>query len=105
MKLRRGEGTDDVLIAGVGILIYLMSATVVWLHYMVLVVPVAMALMHWRITAIVALLALAMIAEVPFEMLVGKPAAPIEAMLITPALLALYACAVWRLSHRDPSAA
>jgi hypothetical protein len=95
----------DVLIAGVGILIYLMSATVVWLHYMVLVVPVAMALMRWRGTAVIALLALAMIAEVPFEMIVGRAAAAVEAMLITPALVALYACAVWKLSHRDPATA
>jgi hypothetical protein len=93
----------DVLIAGIGILIYLMSATVVWLHYMVLVVPVAIALMRWRVTAFIALLALAMLAEVPFEMIVGKAAAPVEAMLITPALVALYACAVWKLSHRDPA--
>ncbi len=106
MNLRRGEGTDDsdVLIAGVGILIYLMSATVVWLHYMVLVVPIAIALMRWRATAIIALLALAMIAEVPYEKLIGQPAAPIEAMLIMPALVALFAGAVWKLSHRDPAA-
>jgi glycosyl transferase family 87 len=95
----------DLLIAGVGILIYLISATVVWLHYMVLVVPVAIALMRWRATAIVALIALALIAEVPFEMLVRKPAAPVEAMLITPALAALFLCAVWKLSNRDPAAA
>ena len=106
MNPRRGEGTDaNVLIAGVGILIYLMSATVVWLHYMVLVVPVAIALMRWRVTAIVALIALAMIAEVPFEMLMKTPAAPVEAMLITPALVALFACAVWTISHRDPATA
>jgi hypothetical protein len=95
---RRKGSADDVLVAGTGILIYLLSATVVWLHYMVLVVPVAIALMRWRGTAVVALLALAMIAEVPFEMLTGKPAAPIEVMLIAPALCALYASAVWKLA-------
>ena len=105
--IRRGKSQDDALIAGVGILIYLMSATVVWLHYMVLVVPVAIALMRWRATAIVAVLSLILIAEEPFEMLVGKPAAPVEAWLITPALVALYVCAVWKLSllHRDPASA
>jgi hypothetical protein len=99
---RRGEG-KDVLVAGVAILIYLMSATVVWLHYMVLVIPVVLALMRWRSTAIVSLLALAAIAEEPFEMLAGKAAAPIESMLITPALAALFLCAVWKLSDPDPS--
>lgn len=100
MKLRRGEGTErDTLIAGIGILIYLLSATVVWLHYMVLVVPAAIALMRWRGTAVVALFALLAIAEVPFEMLVGKAAAPIETLLIAPALIALYVCGVWKLSR------
>jgi hypothetical protein len=76
-----------------------MSATVVWLHYMVLVVPVAIALMRWRATAVVAVLALIMIAEEPFEMLIGKPAAPIESWLITPALVGLFGCAVWKLAE------
>lgn len=100
---RRGEGRD-ALVVGVAILIYLMSATVVWLHYMVLVLPVALALMRWRATAVVSLLALAAIAEEPFEMFVGKAAAPVESMLITPALVALFCCAVWKLSDPDPSA-
>lgn len=95
--IRRGKSRNDALIAGMGILIYLMSATVVWLHYMVLVLPVAIALMRWRATAVVALLSLILIAEEPFEMLVGKPAASIESWLITPALVALFACAVWKL--------
>jgi hypothetical protein len=107
--IRRGKSRDDALIAGVGILIYLLSATVVWLHYMVLAVPVAIALMRWRGTAVVAVLSLILIAEEPFEMLVGKAAAPIEAWLIAPALAALFVCAVWKLSgeelHRHPTSA
>jgi len=99
--IRRGKSRDDALIVGVGILIYLMSATVVWLHYMVLVVPVAIALMRWRATAVVAVLSLILIAEEPFEMLVGKAASPIEAWLITPALVALFVCAVWKLSREQ----
>ncbi|HKR66275.1 MAG TPA: hypothetical protein VJZ00_21280, partial [Thermoanaerobaculia bacterium] len=105
LAIRRGRTRDDVLIAGTGILIYLMSATVVWLHYMVLVIPVAIALMRWRVTAVIALLALLAIAEVPFEMMIGKPAAPVEAMLIAPALLELYVCTIWKLSDRNPAAA
>jgi len=100
---RKNENRDP-LIVGVAILIYLLSANVVWLHYMVLVIPIALALMKHRATAIVALLALAAIAEEPFEMIVGRAAAPIESMLITPAFLALFVCAIWKLSHRDPGA-
>ncbi len=105
VAIRKGrKRVDDPLVVGVAILIYLMSATVVWLHYMVLVIPVALALMRWRATAVVSLLALAAIAEEPFEMFVGKAAAPVESMLITPALAALFCCAVWKLSDPDPSA-
>src|SRR5688572_5807737 len=39
LAIWRGRSRDDVSIIGVAILIYLLSATVVWLHYMVLVIP------------------------------------------------------------------
>jgi hypothetical protein len=101
----RSKSDDTLLLVGLGVLIYLISANVVWLHYMVLVIPVAVALLRWRTTAIVAILALLLIAEEPFEWLLERPAFPIEPMLITPALVALFVCAVWKLSHRDPAAA
>jgi len=94
----RGKRRDDLLVAGTAILVYLMSATVVWLHYMVLVIPVAFALMRWRTTAVVALLSLALIAETLFEMATGIPVYPNDAKLITPAFVALFACAVWKLA-------
>lgn len=81
---------DTLLLAGLGVLIYLLSANVVWLHYLVLVLPIAIALLRGRGTAIVAIVALLLIAEEPFEMLTGRAAAPIEAWLITPALFALF---------------
>lgn len=99
----RGRSRDDVLIVGVAILIYLISATVVWLHYMVLVVPVAFALLRWRTTAIVSLLALIAIAEEPFELLTKTAIFPNDAKLIAPALFALFACAIWRL-YATPTA-
>jgi hypothetical protein len=102
--LRRRKQQDDVLVAGLGILIYLLSATVVWLHYMVLVIPIAVALMRNRWTAIVAILALAAIAEEPFEMLFGVPVYPNDAKLIAPALIALFLCGLWTL-HRRPAPA
>lgn len=102
----RGRSRDDVLIVGLAILIYLLSATVVWLHYMVLVIPIALALLRWRTTALVSLLALAAIAEEPFEMLTRTAVFPNDAKLLGPALFALFTCATWKLAkgtiHRAP---
>ncbi len=102
----RGRSRDDVLIVGVAILIYVLSATVVWLHYMVLVIPIALALLRWRTTALVSLLALAAIAEEPFEMFTRTAVFPNDAKLLGPALFALFACAIWKLAdgaiHRAP---
>lgn len=91
---------DDVLITGLAIMIYLISAPVVWLHYMVLVLPLAIALLRWRWTAAISILALAMIAEEPFEMLFRTPVYPNDAMHIAPALLALFVCGVSPLYAR-----
>src|SRR5215212_699534 len=90
--IARAKRRDDTLIAGLAILIYLISAPVVWLHYMVLVLPLAIALLRRRWTAAVSLAALAMIAEEPFELLFRTPVYPRDAMLIAPALVALFAC-------------
>ncbi len=84
---------DAALLTGLGVLIYLFSANVVWLHYMVLVIPIAIALMRDRATAVIAIVALLLIAEEPFEMLAGRAAAPVEAWLIAPAMFALYVLA------------
>ncbi|HEX8619916.1 MAG TPA: glycosyltransferase 87 family protein [Thermoanaerobaculia bacterium] len=96
----RAKRRDDVLIAGIAILIYLLSATVVWLHYMVLVVPVALALMRNRVTAVIALLALAAIAEEPYQLLWRKQVYPNDAYFIGPALVALFLCAIWMAGSR-----
>lgn len=111
----RSRSQDASLLAGLGLLVYLLTANVVWLHYMVLVIPIAVALLRWRVTAVVAIAALLLIAEEPFEKLAGVAAFPVESWLITPALAALFACGVWALSrtdekpsvvlHVDPSAA
>lgn len=98
----RSKTEDAPLLAGLGVLIYLLSANVVWLHYMVLAIPIAIALLRHRPMAIVAIAALLLIAEEPFEMLAGRPAAPVEAWLITPALVALYVCAVLALRPKPP---
>jgi hypothetical protein len=97
----RAKKQDDVLIAGLAILVYLSSATVVWLHYMVIVLPVALALMRNRVTAVLALVALIAIAEEPFEMLTRMPVYPHDAKLIGPAFAVLFVCALWLLLRSD----
>ena len=99
--LRRTKRQDDLLVAGLGILIYLLSATVVWLHYMVLVLPVAIALLRQRVTAVIAIVALLAIAEEPFEWLTKTPIYPDDAKLIGPALIVLFAAGVWMLQRTE----
>jgi len=97
LAIARGKRRDDALVIGLAIVIYLLSAPVVWLHYMVLAIPLAIALLRWRWTAVVSLLALAMIAEEPFELLFRTPVYPHDATHLAPALLALYACGICKL--------
>lgn len=103
IAIRRSKTYDAPLLAGLGVLIYLLSANVVWLHYMVLAIPIAIALLRGRGTAVIAIAALLLIAEEPFEMVVGRAAAPVEAWLIGPALVALFAAGVVAL-YRRPAA-
>jgi hypothetical protein len=90
----RSRTNDAPLLAGLGVTIYLLTANVVWLHYMVLALPLAIALLRTRATALVAIAALLLLAEEPFELLTGRAAAPVEAWLIAPALLALFVVGV-----------
>jgi hypothetical protein len=97
VAVARSKTNDAPLLAALGVSIYLLSANVVWLHYMVLAIPLAIALLRGRGTAVVAIAALLLIAEEPFEWLTGRAAAPVEAWLITPALVALFVLGVrWR---------
>jgi hypothetical protein len=103
LAIVRSKSNDAPLLAGLGVMIYLLTANVVWLHYMVLVIPLAIALLRWRATAIVAILALLLIAEEPFELLAKRAAAPVEAWLIAPAMIVLFVCGLVAL-HRRPAA-
>lgn len=86
---------NDTLVLGLAILVYLMSATVVWFHYLVLTIPVAVTLLRSRWSALIAIAALALMAEGPFEMLMKRSAIPIEPWLITPSLIALFVTALF----------
>ena len=99
--LWRTKRRDDVLVAGLGALIYLLSGTVVWLHYMVLALPAAIALMRHRVTAVIAVIALAVIGEKPFEMLTRTGIYPNDAKLIGPGLAVLFVCGLWLLGHPE----
>jgi hypothetical protein len=66
---QRGGQRDDLLLISLGLLIYFMSATLVWLHYLVLCILPAFALFRTRITAVLAAIALLLMADVPYEML------------------------------------
>jgi Glycosyltransferase family 87 len=101
---RNRQHVDDLLVIGLAIAVYLIASPVVWLHYMVLVVPLALALVKTRITAAIASLALAAIAEEPYEWIARAPIYPNDAMLIAPALIALFLCGVYAL-HRNPATA
>lgn len=102
--LWRTKKQDDVLVAGLGILIYLLTGTVVWLHYMVLALPVAIVLLRHRVTAVIAILALAAIAERPYEMIMKAPVYPNDATWIGPGLAVLFVCGLWTLYRRPPVA-
>lgn len=84
----RSKCRNDVLLISAGILIYLMSATLVWLHYLVLAILPAIALMRRWTTAPIAIVALAMMAPAP---------PPLRATQIGIALLLLYSGVVWTL--------
>ncbi|MDQ3280505.1 MAG: glycosyltransferase 87 family protein [Acidobacteriota bacterium] len=93
----RARRRDDVLIAGLAMLIYLLTATVVWLHYMILALPVMLALLARRSTAIIAAIAMLLIALEPYQLLTRKPVYPNDAYFTTPAFIALFVCAIWTL--------
>ena len=96
----RRKVVDDLLVIGIAIVIYLIAAPVVWLHYMVLALPLALALMpSGGARPFVAGLALLLIAEEPIEMLTHSPVFPHDAAFIGPALFALFACGIWRIAH------
>ncbi len=99
IALQRGGKSDDLLLVSLGLLIYFMSATLVWLHYLVLCIIPAFALLRSRATAGIALIALLLMADEPYSMLFGPSTPQLRATLIFVAMVMLYSACVamlWR---------
>ncbi len=99
IPLMRGAKGDDLLLISLGLLIYFMSATLVWLHYLVLCFIPAFALFRARVTAAIAFLALLLMADGPYAMNFGTSTPQFRAKLILVALVLLYGGCVamlWR---------
>jgi len=94
IPLLRGAKRDDLLLVSLGLLIYFLSATLVWLHYLVLCFIPAFALFRERRTAVVAFIALLLMADGPYAMLVGPSTPELRAKLIFAALVMLYVACV-----------
>ena len=97
--LRRETKRDDLLLVSLGLLIYFMSATLVWLHYLVLCFIPAFALFRARVTGAIAFVALLLMADVPYAMVFGPSTPELRAKLIFVALVLLYVACVamlWR---------
>jgi hypothetical protein len=90
VPLARGAKRDDLLLISLGLLIYFMSATLVWLHYLVLCLIPAYALLRTRVTAVVAFVALLLMADVPYSIYFGPSTPQLRANLTLVALVLLY---------------
>ncbi len=97
---------DDLLLISHGLLIYFLSATLVWLHYLALCVIPAFALFRARVTAAIAGIALLLMSDRPYEMLFG-PTNPQQRQpfIVIGMLLLFVACAVevWRGRPHAPA--
>ncbi|HEX7705106.1 MAG TPA: glycosyltransferase 87 family protein [Thermoanaerobaculia bacterium] len=99
LAIWKSRRQDDVLIVGIAVLIYLMSALVVWPHYLVLPLVVVIGLLRWPVPAVVSIVALFLIAEKPLRFLGVDP--PPDARFIAPAFAALFVAAIWKLVSSD----
>lgn len=101
--IARSRCADSPLVAGAAVLVYLIGAPVVWPHYMVLVLPAAIALMRWRDSAALSFVALLLIAQKPLQWLQGKddPFAS-SASMTALGLVLLFAGTIWKLGWPAP---
>ena len=99
IPLLRGAKRDDLLVVSLGLLIYFMSATLVWLHYLVLCFIPAFALFRQRVAAALGVITLLLMADVPYAIGRGPSTPDLRAKLALVAMGMLYAACVamlWR---------
>lgn len=94
---------DGPLLVGLGVLVYLLAAPLVWTHYLLLAVPPALYALrpeHGLPTQAAGLLAVALLALSPLR--VASGAGPVAVAASTHvALLALYVAHLWLLARRS----
>lgn len=107
---REGELFEDMLMVAVGCLIYILSATLVWLHYFVLTVPMALIILRpsdaarptasWMVATrrVLAAAAVLVMAELPIRTLFSVTNAYHSAILLDAATLTLFGLGMWELS-------
>ncbi len=106
---RERELLEDMLMVAAGCLIYLLSATLVWLHYFVLTVPMALIILRplgaarptasWAVVTrrILAAAAVVVIAELPIRTLFSVTNPYHSAILLDAATLMLFGLGMWEL--------
>lgn len=103
IPLLRGRKGDDLLLMSLGLLIYFLSATLVWLHYLVLCVLPAFGLFRARAAAVVAGIAVLLMADVPYALYFGPTTPRDRQPLIVVAMGMLFIACVrqlWRVRDR-----
>lgn len=89
------------IVIGVGLMIYLLSATLVWPHYLILALPLVIALLSVEESIIrraLALFALTLLAVDPWRVMVGFQTTTGESTAVWLGLIVLFATAIWRLA-------
>jgi uncharacterized membrane protein YgaE (UPF0421/DUF939 family) len=87
-------------VLGLGVLIHLLAANTFWLHYAVLALVPAIALLRERWSVPIALICMTLLAGEPIELFVGQPVFTLATWMLPAATLALYAASVRALATR-----
>lgn len=84
-----------LMVAGLAFVVHLLSAPLVWYHYLLLSLPLAIALLAIRPCRVAAVAALTLIAADPWNWLLHFRGAGGEAVIVNTGLLVLYGTGVW----------
>lgn len=97
--LFRRRTRDDAMVVAAGVLVYLLSAPVVWVYYLVLALFPAIVLLPRRWLAIAGVTA--MIAISGQHMILLNQMRPLDQYVVTPSLVILFAAAAWCAGRHD----